>query len=222
MASDIDICNAALSLIGDTAKVTTINPPDPSTQATLCARFYPMARDALLEMHNWGFATTRATLALLQANPTSSWAYAYAAPANAVNYLEILDPLAADDYSFGITPINPMPGAVMNGPGVVLAEPFVIESINGQETIFTNKAGAVLRYTQLVSNPAEFPPLFTMGLGVLLSSYLAGPIIKGAEGRATAMSQMQAFFKWKEMAVESDANQRRIELQHGPAWIQNR
>ena len=60
MASEVDICNLALSHLGDTATIASLDPPEGSAQAEHCARFYPIARDSLLEMHAWGFATSRA------------------------------------------------------------------------------------------------------------------------------------------------------------------
>ena len=69
MASEVDICNLALAHLGDSATVASINPPEGSAQAEMCQRFYPIARDSLLEMHNWGFATRRKALA--QLNNTS-------------------------------------------------------------------------------------------------------------------------------------------------------
>ena len=77
MASDVGICNLALSRLGDAATVSSIDPPEGSTQADLCATFYPMARDSLLEMHAWAFATRRVDLSLLTAE-TDAWVYAYA------------------------------------------------------------------------------------------------------------------------------------------------
>ena len=50
MASEVDICNLALGHLGDNATVASLNPPEGSVQAQHCARFYPIARDALLEM----------------------------------------------------------------------------------------------------------------------------------------------------------------------------
>ena len=63
--SEVTICNLALSHLGDTANVQSIKPPDNSKQAQLCAKFYYVARNSLLEMANWGFATKRAVLALV-------------------------------------------------------------------------------------------------------------------------------------------------------------
>jgi hypothetical protein len=77
MAAEVDICNAALGHLGDEATVAAITPPDGSVQAGHCARFYPMARDELLEMHTWRFNTQRAVLAL-SPSPPAGWAFAYA------------------------------------------------------------------------------------------------------------------------------------------------
>jgi len=221
MASDVDICNLALAQLGDSASVQSINPPDQSPQAAHCARFYPIARDALLEMHTWGFATLRVQLAQVS-NPFTTWQYAYAAPSDAINYLEVIDPNATDDYSVGLQMAGATPYSVQTGVGIYTPQPFAIESIDGDEVILTNQANAVLRYTRSVASTQEFSPLFVEGLSTLLASHLAGPVIKGAEGRAAGMAKMQEFMKWREWAVESDANQRRIRLVPGAAWMVNR
>ena len=63
MASEVEICNLALAHLGDEATVASIDPPEGSAQAEHCQRFYPVSRNSLLEMHDWAFATKRATLA---------------------------------------------------------------------------------------------------------------------------------------------------------------
>ena len=221
MASDVDICNLALAQLGDAAAVQSINPPDQSAQAGHCARFYPIARDALLEMHTWGFATLRVQLAQV-ANPFPQWQYAYVAPSDAINYLEVLDSNAPDDYSVGIQMAGTVPYAPASGVGIYTPQPFQVESLGDQEVILTNQANAMLRYTHSVADTAEFSPLFVQGLATLLASHLAGPVLKGAEGRTAAMAKMQEFIKWREWAVESDANQRRVRPTPGAAWMVNR
>jgi hypothetical protein len=109
--SEVSICNLALSHLGDTSDVTSISPPENSVQAQLCAQFYPIARDALLEMGSWGFATRRVKLALLATNPAalgaldasgapdaSTWAYCYAQPAGVINVIAVLSAEASNDY----------------------------------------------------------------------------------------------------------------------------
>lgn len=64
--SEVTICNLTLAHLGDVAMVASIKPPDSSVQAQLCARFYYVARNALLEMSAWGFATRRVRLAAIE------------------------------------------------------------------------------------------------------------------------------------------------------------
>lgn len=232
MSSDVDICNTALALLGDDATVTSLSPPDGSAQASHCARFYPMARDALIEMHAWGFATTRAALVPLLANPStdpyditkSVWAYAYAAPNNIINYLEVLDPGMSDELSVGLQMANSVPSGINTSTGAYVPQPFEVETdALGNELIYSNQANAVLRYTQSISDTTKFTPIFTEALIMLVAAKLAGPVIKGSEGRAAATELMKTFFTWwKEKAVESDANQRRIKLIHTSPWMGGR
>ena len=56
MASDVDICNEALSHLGDSATVSSINPPEGSAQAEHCARFYPTTLATLFGTPTWAMA----------------------------------------------------------------------------------------------------------------------------------------------------------------------
>lgn len=80
MATEIQICNMALGHIGDTGRLTSLATPYQSVQAEHCANFLPTARDALFEMHTWGFTTRRGALVASSETPPSSWQYAYEAP----------------------------------------------------------------------------------------------------------------------------------------------
>lgn len=213
MASEIDICNLALSHLGDTATIASLDPPEGSAQAEHCARFYPIARDSLLEMHAWGFATRRAKLALL-ASGWPEWSYAYAQPADALNIIAVLPPNSSDDYSSGVPD---------SAGGPYVPQPFSCEiNETGASVIYTDQADAVLRYSASVSDPTRFSPLFTMTLSWHLASMLAGPIIKGDAGGAEAKrcaGMMQAYLS---KAVESDSSQRRIKPEHVVSWMAGR
>jgi hypothetical protein len=220
MSTEVDICNLALANLGDTATVASLNPPEGSAQAEHCARFYPMARNALLEMHPWGFATHRVRLALL-GNPWAQWRYAYAQPADVLNLLAVLPPDAADDYSidlpqanFGRRPAN----AVAYTP-----QPFSCEvNAAGAQIILTNQADAALRYTAVVTDTSKFSPLFTVALSWHLASMLAGPILKGDAGAKQAQICAKTALAYLSQAKESDANQRRVSVQQNVPWIAGR
>ena len=101
MSSEVDICNLALSRLGDDASVASINPPEGSSQAEHCAQFYPIARNSMLQGHDWNFATRRETLALLSGVDTFNWSYAYARPANSLRILTVL-PAASSPEDDGV------------------------------------------------------------------------------------------------------------------------
>jgi len=203
MASEVEICNVALGHLGDTATVASLDPPEGSAQAEHCARFYPQARDALLSMHTWGFATRRIALAQLGAAPVG-WNYAYATPTDALDILAVMAPGEAD------------PGAVPQIP----EHPFVRESTtNGAGVIYCNVQNATARYIVRVRDTARFSPLFVTALTWQLASLLAGPLIKGDAGMAEAKRCAQMMQAFVSQAKTQDANQRHLQLQHRPSWI---
>lgn len=225
MPSEVDICNLALAHLGDTATVASISPPEGSAQSSHCARFYPIARDALQEMHTWGFCTVRVALALNPTNPSSTWKYCYQGPSNVVNYLAILDPQAADDYSVGVQMAGVGPyAAPIIGAGVYTPQDFAVESdpTTGNDIVYCNVENAVLRYTQLVSDTAKFSPLFVLCLSHHLASMLAGPVLKGEVGRAEAEKHLKLAAAFQMQAEGSDANQRHVRPAQGPSWMVNR
>lgn len=217
MSSEVDICNLALARLGDTATVASISPPEGSAQAEHCARFYPIARNALLEEHNWGFATKRVQLALLyEAWP--EWTYAYAQPNDVINVLAVLSTSATDDYSQGI--IN-IPDISISGN--YEPQPFSCEvNGDGMQVILTDQENAVLRYTGLVTDTSNFSPLFITVLSWRLAAMLAGPLIKGDAGAAEAKRCEAMAQAYLSKAIESDASQRRVMPVHKVGWISGR
>lgn len=211
MATEVDICNLALSHIGDRSTVAVIRPPENSPQAAACARFFDLARDTLLAMHPWGFATKRAALADLTGTVTvpPHWLYAYACPADVINRMVVLSSESQYEEE---------------------TEGFTYEL--GDDTpntrvIYTNVATAYVRYTARVTNPAHFPPMFTEALSRQLASYLAGPIIKGEAGAKMAKEQLSIMSAYLGLSATQDANQSsnktlRSDSIHSPPWIANR
>lgn len=190
MASSVDISNLALSHLGDRAIVVSIAPPDGTVQAAHCARFYPLARDAVLESHSWRFAMRRASLALLSTTELpSEWAYAYGYPA-CIKVLAVCPPNDA---------VTQASGAIFDPQELARLQttyPFAIESLtDGSQVIYTNAESATVRFIGLVEDTTKFSPLFVMSVARLLASYLAGPILKGKEGRDAARAHLEQYEK---------------------------
>lgn len=199
MASTVDICNLALAHLGNAASVASISPPDNSAEAAHCARFYPMARATLLEMHPWPFATRREALAKTANTPGGNWSFEYLLPTSCVRVWSVLSPGAADD---------------------AVSDPFVQETASdGTSVLLSNTENAVARYTFAITDPTKHSPLFDSSLSVLLASYIAGPLTKD---RAVVAAMYQRFMSEFGKASVSAASKHRNPPQHTPAWIKAR
>lgn len=207
MASEIDIANLALAHLGDDATVSAFSPPEGSAQAEHCARFYPIARDSLIEQHGWGFATRRATLVKLVYNdPTGEWAFAYALPNLCIKPIEVRPPtqLSGIITSYPLSTVSPSGNTVGNN-GIE----FTVEiDENGNKILLTNQDLASLVYLIQVTDTGKFSPLFVDTLSHYLAAYLAGPVLKGDVGRAEAKGQFAIAMNLMGLATVSDANQR--------------
>lgn len=194
MASDVQICNMALSHIGSEARVAAISPPDGSVEAGHCATFYDMARTELLEPGSWAFSLKRAALAQVT-NPSTIWAYAYAKPADCLRALRILRPSIAITVFTQDLVVEPHTDDRDSAP----------YDIEGQ-VILTNEPDAVLVYVQDVTDSTKFPPSFTSSFSYLLSSYLAGPIIKGNEGTRVGDAMRERAMRLADVSATASAN----------------
>jgi len=92
MASEVDICNAALIRVGD--KTISALSASGNREARLCFLRYPMVRDALVSAHPWNFAQKRDRLARLSAAPTFDYSYAYQLPADCLRVIGIDDTIS--------------------------------------------------------------------------------------------------------------------------------
>lgn len=206
MSSEVDICNLGLAHLGDEATVSSINPPEGSAQAAHCSRFYPMARDSLLEMHNWGFATRRAVLAQLT-NDRAEWLFAYALPSSTLKVLSVLPPGATDE---------------LIASGAYAPQRYTLASAASGKVLYTNQENAILLYTVAVSDTTQFSPLFKLTLSWYVASMLAGPVLKGDVGAAEAKRCMQMVGAYLKQAKESDSNQRNVRPAPSVPWIAGR
>lgn len=207
-SSEVDICNLALANIGETAKITSIDPPDGSAQASLCARFYPIARDSLIEMGSWSFSIKRKSLTATT-NTRTEWAYAYSVPSDVSGILTLTMEGVLDDLA-------------MNG--VWSPQKFVIELLpSGDRILYTNVEDAQIRYIAKITDTTLFTNTFNVALSWHLASMLAGPLIKGDVGAAEAKRCAQMATAWMMRAATHDTTtQAEIKPMHTPSWIGNR
>jgi hypothetical protein len=193
VASAVDICNMALSNLGERANIVSIAPPDGSVNADHCARFYPQARDEVIEARDWAFATKRAALAPVT-NTLTSYEFAYALPADYIAASRVLQPDSPEEH-----------------PGHY----YLIED----NVLYCNVEEAVLRY-RYIPSVVRFTPHFITTVSYRLSALLAGPITKSSK---TVSAMNALYMQLLDMAAAIDArSSRNLPMQNGkwmPSWI---
>lgn len=225
MASEVDISNLMLARLGDDATVSSLAPPEGSAQAEHCALFYPIARDSLLEMHNWNFATRRIALAPVTLPTGAGWLYAYSVPANAIQVFAVIPSDASNDYTvpfggmqqYGFTELSFPSGSTY------ITQDFAIETDgDGNLIILTNCPTAIGRFIIRVTDTTKFSPLYVDTLGWYGASMLAGPIIKGDAGSAECKRCLQLAMTMMSRATTSDARQQQVTPTQNVPWIGGR
>lgn len=185
MATAIDICNLALSRLGDRATVASIDPPEGSVQADHCARFYPLAKETALAAHAWRFALTRRRLPVLDVEPVGASGRYFALPADC---LAVVSVTPAEGWTPALDPML-----------------FTTENVNGARAVLADADSVVCRYVSAKTQEDAFPPEFVDALAWLLASYLAGAMIAGSSGSTVAANALQFYQNALQNAVRADA-----------------
>jgi len=194
MASEVQICNLALSHLGNRGRIASISPVDGSAESDYCASFFALARNELLEMADWTFARKRVELALVT-GPTTSWAYAYALPSDCMVPRRILTDATGNMEEDG--------------------EPYNIEGTY----LFSDKQNAVLVYTRPITDAGTFSPSFVTAMSYLLASYLAGPILKGLDGTKASIEYRKIAASMANTASANDANRSELPVAWTPSSL---
>lgn len=188
--NEVDICNLALAMFGETAKVFSLDTRiDQSTEAAACKRFFPVARDTVLEGHSWAFATRMTPLIeVTKDTERTDWAHAYALPSNLAAPLEVLPPGAATALpgqpANEMTPFWRVPSVETGNPKSKTGYLYSVErNSNRQLVLYTNVQSALLRYNIRISG-IQVPMKFKQAVARKLAALLAGAFVKGTEGVA--------------------------------------
>lgn len=162
MASKTDICNAAMTLLGqppiqDITDVLNVN-------ANRCNQFWEMARDAVLEDFPWHFATRRIQLALSDYTPPGEeYEYAFALPSDCLKVQNLND----EDIAYTIETDD-----------------------EGNMLLLTNEDEIYLRYTWRNEMPGRWSLNFCEALAAKLAIYLCGPVIGKNNTKIEIFSKM--------------------------------
>ena len=200
MATEVDICNMALSFLGDRATVTSINPPEGSAQAEHCARFYPMALNEMLAQARWSFATKREKLVRF-AEEVPGAAYAYAVPSDCLTIQSVHTTL---EKYFGHSG---------------LAKTWTVCRRGTMLALLTDESVEYICYTTSDVPAATMPPLFSLALAHLLASKIAGAMVTGPTGVELAQAQVKFYDLYLRRAMTEDAMSSNEDIEHEPPFF---
>lgn len=202
MASKIDICNLALSELGE---ATIVSLGEASTEARTCNRYYEQCKEFLLKSSMWSFAKRVKPLALTT-ETSPQWKYVYAYPSDALT-VRFLFPDISRDTNLTITddywPVRGLKELVRENPyETALGD-------NGR-IILTDLCDAYIGYTQNIDDATYFPPDFVDVFSLYLAHKMTYAIVGvSGDGRALRRDLYQQYEYELAKTRANDANQQR-------------
>ncbi len=203
MADKVSIYNLALSHIGESA--ATVSPDEESEERAACEAFYPIAKNKLLELHDWSFASRTEVLAKLLLTETFGWRAGFALP-NACLRLQFLR-----DGEF----LRPNPYYPIDWD-------FEVRTSGTKRILYTDCENPVAGFIASDTDESLFSPSFTDALSWLLAAYVAGQRIKGSEGANYAKTCQQQYQMALSTAKTMDASMTRIHWPYKAPWMRAR
>ncbi|PHS70691.1 MAG: hypothetical protein COB23_03185 [Methylophaga sp.] len=200
MATEVDICNLALSR----AKAGSIGSlQEVSPQADQCRILYGITRDAVLAEFAWHFAKKTRALSLKEVVP-DEWLYAYDYP-NDCEKINYLFPVGVVSYQYV----------------KAQAIKYEISSVGSSKLILTNTENVGASYTKLVTDTGLFTQKFIQLVAWLLASDLAISL-GGDSGQRLSEKALKMYEMKLGVAKAHDANEQNNQPEYIPKSIRAR
>ncbi|MBE7713707.1 MAG: hypothetical protein E7Z87_08180 [Cyanobacteria bacterium SIG26] len=182
--SRTNIYNIALSNLGVSTPISNYNEKSP--YAVIINNYYELARDTVLEAHEWSFANAYKELALSQfKSPDPNFSYAFAYPNDCIAPRAVIDP--ADRKEKKCIP--------------------AIDETTGEKIILTNCNPCILRYTKTVLKEPFFSAAFVNALGHYLAYMSAQSILGSGNKKNTELQDYQIAIR---QAIVTDARKTEV------------
>ena len=181
MASDVEIVNVALTLLGED-RIASLD--DDTKPARESKALFAINRDALMAGYNWSFAKTRSQLSALASAPAFQYALKYQLPSECIRIIQIGDFYAGldlTDYRGSQT------------------EMFTVE---GREILTDLSAPLNFRFVQRVTDTAQFSANFAKAFAAYMAVDLAEPLTQSDTKRGRAVDSLKREIS---MAIRANA-----------------
>lgn len=200
MASKIGICNMALSHLGLSKEIANFD-TEKSEEAGACRRYYDEALYRTLRDFYWPFATKIASLALVEVDPNTEWAYSYRYPIDCVDVHRILSGDRNDTRQSRV--------------------PFKIAQDAAGLLIFTDTTDAEIEYTIKAENPLYYPSDFVMFFSFYLA-FLIAPRVTGGDQFKLGDRALKLYVGELMMAKKKALNEGQIDEEPDSEFIRER
>lgn len=191
MASQLDICNDALSEIA----ADPINSLDEaSSSAFYCKQHYPRVVAEMMTWTDFDFLNRRTALALQPNDRKGEWLYRYGKPADLADAIAVLPKV--EEQRMDLPAAGPYNFPSWDALGKL---PFIIAG----GSIYTNVADAILEYQVNAVDPAVIDPLTARACALELAARLAMPIKKSRNLKGDLIKQAEVA---KQRAIAENEN----------------
>lgn len=192
--TELDICNNALSLIGQGTHISSLD--ENKKEADACMRLLPVTIARCLDKFNWSFARRDEVITAdfeLKDALCLPWKFVYKLPDDVMRILFAV-PMGVDSRSESLNFTNQIR--------------FNIRNYGDQKVIATdNQAPFIIQYIANTSKVEIFSPTFCEAVESYLASALASELIKGVEGMNISNALAKSAFSLLEFASALDAQQ---------------
>lgn len=200
MATEVDICNQALSFIrGGFINSLT----EASTQARYCKSFFDDVRDTVLRDGSWNFATKIEPLAL-RTDDVYNWVYCYQYPSDCMKVQRLI--LNYEQFSADSGVYRTRQYQDLGRPDIDRFIKHKVMNVNGEMVIVANEPDLRIQYTSKVTNMGLFPVDVRKAMAHLLASELAVPITGAQLGRAMKSDELTLYQNYLSAANSNDGN----------------
>jgi len=181
MASEVDICNIALSNLGE-KPISARN--DANQRARACDNRFDDVRDLVLRSHIWNCALKRAQLTSSATAPTWGYDYAFPKPAEMLRLITVAENTDGDNsYSF---------------------------KIEG-ENIVTDSSSLFILYIEKVTDTAKYDSLLVQAIALRLATEIAQDITGKTESKNSLMNKYREVLSEARSADAAEGTPQKIE-----------
>lgn len=202
MASEVEICNLALSNI----RAGSINSlTESSLQAQLCKLKYPIFRDRCLREIPWQFNRKIRELASVTTN-IFNWSYAYSYPVDCLKIHRLVGEYEEVQEGGNDFVSRLLDSRVRVATDLRKQIPYEVFNFDDTKTIGANQPNLRIDFASKVTDPNLFSDDFILALSHLLASELAIPIVGAELGRALRNDSLQLYKEYLGSAIATDMN----------------